>query len=85
MREASVSEEQAREYLRNQMDKAWKKMNQDRVMDSTFPQPFTETAINLARTAQCTYQYGDDLGRPDSRSKNRIKLLLVEPIPVNVP
>ncbi|KAF7823093.1 isoprene synthase, chloroplastic-like [Senna tora] len=83
MRDRGVSEEEAREELRNMNDRAWKKMNREGVVEgSEFPKPFVETAMNLARISQCTYQYGDGHGKPDGRSKNRIKSLLVDPIPL---
>ncbi|KAH9744557.1 Beta-myrcene/(E)-beta-ocimene synthase 2 [Citrus sinensis] len=37
-----------------------------------FVEPFVETAFNLARIAQCTYQYGDEHGAPDGRAKKRV-------------
>ena len=84
MHETGVSEENARKYLRTLIDQAWQKMNRCLVMDSTFPRAFIRVAMNLARITQCTYQYGDGHGRPDNRSKSRIKSLLVDPVPINV-
>ncbi len=78
----SCEEELARERLRELIDVEWKKLNRDHVLDSTFPTPFKETAINMARVSHCTYQYGDGLGRPDDTAENRIKLLLLNPIPL---
>ncbi|XP_020237821.2 isoprene synthase, chloroplastic [Cajanus cajan] len=83
LHETGVSEENAREYLRTLIDKAWKNINKYLVMDSTFPKSYVQVAINLARIAQCTYQYGDGFGRPDNKSKSRIESLLVHPVPVN--
>ncbi|KAJ7981351.1 Terpene synthase [Quillaja saponaria] len=80
--DTGLLEEQPRQYLRNLIDRAWKKLNKERFQDSTFDKHFAETACNLARIAQCTYQYGDGHGRPDSRSKNRVKSLIIEPIPL---
>lgn len=85
MRQTGVSEEEAREHMRLLIDECWKKMNKVREMDydSPFAEPFVETAFNLARIAQCTYQYGDSHGAPDARSKERVLSLLIEPIPLN--
>ncbi|KAJ1375497.1 Terpenoid cyclases/protein prenyltransferase alpha-alpha toroid [Sesbania bispinosa] len=80
MHENGVSEEGANEYIQSLLNQTWKKMNKDRVTHSPFPKPFVETAINLARIAQCTYQYGDGHGAPDTASKNRIRSLILEPI-----
>lgn len=86
MHQTGVSEEDAREHMKILIDESWKKMNKVREMDSDSPfaKPFVETAINLARIAQCTYQYGDSHGAPDARSKKRVLSLIVEPIPMNL-
>lgn len=56
-------------------------MNKERVDDQhPFAQLFVETAFDLARIAQCTYQYGDGHGAPDGRAKKRVLSLVVEPI-----
>ncbi|KAL2323811.1 hypothetical protein Fmac_022869 [Flemingia macrophylla] len=83
MHENGTSEEQAREELRKLIDAEWKKMNEEGVLDSTLPKPFKEIAINMGRVSHCTYQYGDGLGRPDYTTENRIKLLLIDPLPIN--
>ncbi|KAM4103741.1 hypothetical protein ACJW30_06G101000 [Castanea mollissima] len=85
MRETSLSEDFAREHISNLIDKTWKKMNKDRFSDSPFEEPFLETAINLARISHCTYQHGDGHGAPDSRSKDRVLSLIIEPIPFELP
>ncbi|TKY50540.1 Isoprene synthase [Spatholobus suberectus] len=83
MHENDTSEEQAREKLRKLIDAEWKKMNRERVLDSTLPEAFKEIAINMARVSHCTYQYGDGIGRPDYTTENRIKLLLIDSVPIN--
>ena len=80
MCETSLSEDFAREHISNLTDKTWKKMNKDRFSDSPFEEPFLETTINLARISHCTYQHGDGHGAPDSRSKDRVLSLIIEPI-----
>lgn len=80
MEEKGVGEERAREELGKLIDAEWKKMNGD---GTVFPKAFKETAINMARVSHCTYQYGDGLGRPDDTAENRIKLLLIDPIPIH--
>ncbi|GAY67644.1 hypothetical protein CUMW_258220 [Citrus unshiu] len=73
MHETGLSEEIARQHLRNMIDICWKKMNKEWVNDQhPFVEPFVETAFNLARIAQCTYQYGDEHGAPDGRAKKRV-------------
>jgi hypothetical protein len=80
MRDTGVSEEVAEKHIRNMIDKTWKKMNEERVVDSPFGEGLVVTAINLARIARCTYQYGDGHGAPDTKAKNRVLSLIIEPI-----
>ena len=80
MRENGASEEGAYKHIHSLLDETWKKMNTDRVTNSPFSKPFVEAAINLGRISQCTYQYGDAHGAPDSKAKNRIRSLIIEPI-----
>ncbi|GLT65721.1 hypothetical protein SLA2020_381340 [Shorea laevis] len=80
MRETGVSEEVAWKQMLNMIERSWKKMNEERVVDSPFGEDLVETAINLARIAQCTYQYGDGHGAPDTRAKKRVLSLIIEPV-----
>lgn len=81
MSETGVSEESARLEIRNLVEETWKKLNKHMADgDLPFLKPFTETVINLARIAECTYQNGDAHGAPDSKSKNRVFSLIIDPI-----
>ncbi|KAF7146392.1 hypothetical protein RHSIM_Rhsim04G0059400 [Rhododendron simsii] len=81
MCETGVSEQEARKHISSLIEEAWKKMNKERVaVDSPFEKPFIETAFNLARIAQCTYQNGDGHGAPDNKAKNRVLSVIIEPI-----
>jgi hypothetical protein len=80
MRETGVSEEAAEKHIRNMIDRTWKKMNEERVVDSPFGEGLVVTSINLARIAQCKYQYGDGHGAPDVKAKNQIVLVIIEPV-----
>nr|KYP50335.1 hypothetical protein KK1_027914 [Cajanus cajan] len=80
MRESGASEEGAYKNIHNLLNETWKKMNKDGIKHSPFPKPFVETAMNLARISQCTYQYGDAHGAPDNTAKNRVRSLIIEPI-----
>ncbi|KAK9222378.1 hypothetical protein WN944_010813 [Citrus x changshan-huyou] len=52
MHETGLTEEIARQHLRNMIDICWKKMNKEWVNDQhPFAEPFVETAFNLARIA----------------------------------
>ncbi|KAF7145602.1 hypothetical protein RHSIM_Rhsim04G0059600 [Rhododendron simsii] len=81
MHETGVSEQEARKHISSLIEEAWKKMNKERVAaNSPFEKPFIETAFNLARIAQCTYQDGDGHGAPDNKAKNRVLSVIIEPI-----
>lgn len=49
MNETDASEEDAREYIKYLIRAAWKKMNKDQVVSSTFSQIY----IEIAMMAQC--------------------------------
>ena len=51
MCETGVSEKVARKHMSNMIDRCWKKMNEERVVDSPFGEGVVVTAINLARIA----------------------------------
>ncbi|KAI9094235.1 hypothetical protein K1719_026817 [Acacia pycnantha] len=77
---SGATEENTHKYVRGLVDETWKNLNKARGIESKFSKAFVETALNLARISHCTYQYGDGHGAPDSTSKNRVRLLIVEPI-----
>ncbi|KAK6241592.1 hypothetical protein SCA6_006981 [Theobroma cacao] len=82
MKGTGCSEALARQHITNLIDKSWKKLNRAQIDGSPFAKHFVETAINLVRISHCTYQHGDAHGCPDSRSKNRVVSLIIEPIPI---
>ncbi|XP_077243407.1 alpha-terpineol synthase, chloroplastic-like [Tasmannia lanceolata] len=82
MHETGVSEEIARKHMRALINDLWKKMNKDCAALSSFPQAFIDATVNLTRTAQCVYQYGDGFSDPNCKTKDRIKSLLVQSIPL---
>lgn len=80
-----VSEDVAREHIKNLIDEAWKKINEARVsLEPQFSTSFTETAINLARLSHSAYGSGDDHRIPDKKAKKQIFALLMEPFPVAI-
>lgn len=80
MSENGVSEECAYRHVHNLLNVTWKKLNKDRATQSIFSKSFVEIATNLARIAHCTYQYGDGHSAPDSKAKNHIRSLIIDPI-----
>ncbi|XP_050381966.1 tricyclene synthase EBOS, chloroplastic-like [Argentina anserina] len=78
--------ESARKYISNLIENSWKKMNKDGQLfgasstSSPFTKEFVAAATNLARIAQCIYQYGDGIGAPDKIVKNRILAVILQPL-----
>ncbi|KAI3445261.1 hypothetical protein Pfo_001926 [Paulownia fortunei] len=72
--------EEAREYVRLLIYETWKKMNEERVADSPFPQNLVRIAVDFGRIALYIYQHGDGHGIQFPQTKDRISSLLFEPI-----
>ncbi|CAA3014353.1 isoprene synthase, chloroplastic-like [Olea europaea subsp. europaea] len=85
MHEKSVSEEVAREYIKSLIDENWKMINKELVSNSIFSKSFIEIAINLARIAQCHYQYGNAHSDPNDITRNRVLSVIIEPIQLTQP
>ncbi|KAK9285014.1 hypothetical protein L1049_024196 [Liquidambar formosana] len=83
MNETGASEEVARQHINFLVQETWKTMNKDIFKDYLFSEPFLSSIPNLARTAQCFYQYGDGHGIPDRSTKDHLMSLLVHPVPLN--
>ncbi|XP_031279517.1 terpene synthase 10-like [Pistacia vera] len=81
MHETGASEEEAREHIQKMIAATWMKMNRDRLGNPYFPETFVTAAMNLGRTAQCVYQYGDGHAIEES-FKDRIMSLFFDPIPL---
>ncbi|KAG5223910.1 terpene synthase [Salix suchowensis] len=80
MHETEVSEEKARDHIKNLIGNTWKKINDYRFANPRTSQTFIGVAMNLARMAQCMYQYGDGHGVVDRETKDRVKSILIEPL-----
>ncbi|XP_077233475.1 alpha-terpineol synthase, chloroplastic-like [Tasmannia lanceolata] len=84
MHETGASEAVAREHIRGLISDTWKKMNKDSISCSLFPEPFISSALGGARISHYYYQDNDGFGDPNNQTKERIMLLLVEPISTHV-
>ncbi|KAI3445789.1 hypothetical protein Pfo_002454 [Paulownia fortunei] len=80
MNETGARREEAREYVRLLIYETWKKMNEERVADSPFPQNLVRIAVDFGRIALYIYQHGDGHGIQYPQTKDRISSLLFEPI-----
>ncbi|KAK2988038.1 hypothetical protein RJ640_011301 [Escallonia rubra] len=83
MNETGATEEEARAYINGLVHKTWKIMNKDMLGSYPFSEPSLSASPNIARTAQCFYQYGDGHGVPDRWTKDHLTALLVQPIHFN--
>ncbi|KAK2969708.1 hypothetical protein RJ640_004214 [Escallonia rubra] len=83
MNETGATEEEARAYINGLAHETWKIMNKDMLGSYPFSEPSLSASPNIARTAQCFYQYGDGHGVPDRWTKDHLTALLVQPIHFN--
>lgn len=80
VKQTGVSLEDARKHMRKLIHECWKKLNEIQVKNETpFSIDFIENAMNLARTSQWAYQYGDAHGSPEL-IKKQILSMLVDPL-----
>ncbi|XP_047340387.1 terpene synthase 10-like [Impatiens glandulifera] len=86
MHETGASEEEAQEYIKGLIRETWKKINTARTMpDCPFEMKFVDVITNIARIAHYMYQYEDAHGyNIDGKNKDRVTLLLIEPIPLSL-
>ncbi|XP_021840973.2 probable terpene synthase 12 [Spinacia oleracea] len=80
VKEEGGSLKDARKHVRKLIDESWKGLNEIQAVNkSPFSKEFIETAMNLARTAQCAYQHGDGHGSPEL-IKKKISSIIVDPL-----
>ncbi|KAF3776857.1 putative pinene synthase [Nymphaea thermarum] len=67
MKEKSVSEEAARQYVDGLLGNAWKELHKEctEATSNGTSHPLVHFALNFARMAQFMYQHGDDFGFPE--------------------
>ncbi|MBA0659986.1 hypothetical protein Goklo_012057, partial [Gossypium klotzschianum] len=53
--EKGISEEKARNHVKELISNSWKKINEE-ILDSRFSRVIVNLSKNMARTAQCIYQ-----------------------------
>ncbi|XP_031390730.1 alpha-terpineol synthase, chloroplastic-like [Punica granatum] len=82
MNESAACEEAARQHVKGLVWEMWKNMNRDVCKSYPITGPFLNACLNLARAAQCFYQYGDGHGVPGGKTKNYLMSVLVRPVPI---
>ena len=83
MHETGATEEEAQAHVQQMICDTWEEMNYEAKMagTSSLPRGFVEAAMNVARMAQCIYQYGDGHGCPEEgKTVERFMYLVVNPV-----
>ncbi|MBA0876507.1 hypothetical protein Goshw_029810 [Gossypium schwendimanii] len=79
--EKGVSEEKARNHVKELISNSWKKINEE-ILDSRFCRVIVNLSKNMARTAQCIYQHGDGVGTSTGVTEDCIVSSILRPIPI---
>ncbi|XP_020590622.1 terpene synthase 10-like [Phalaenopsis equestris] len=80
MREKNVSEPFARDHIRYLIRNYWKKLNQECTTFSIPIKSFRKALVDVPRTGQFFYHYGDGYGESYGQTKDQIISILIEPI-----
>lgn len=84
MKEANVSEEDARGYIRRIIANAWMNINNCLLTLSQEHLQFVKYVVNIARIGHFMYQHGDGFGVQDQETKQEIISNLIEPVEIHV-
>ncbi|KAK6149810.1 hypothetical protein DH2020_017335 [Rehmannia glutinosa] len=82
MREANVSELEARDRIRNITNESWKKMNGLFIRSPHSQQQMIRYIVNIAKVANFIYQNGDGCGVQDRETRNQVLSCLIDPLPL---
>ncbi|KAK8562020.1 hypothetical protein V6N12_049075 [Hibiscus sabdariffa] len=88
MREYGVSEKEACNELKIQVDNVWKDMNHEMIFSETskfFPMSVLTRVLNLTRGTEFMYKAGDGYTHVGQATKDGIKSLLIDPISISAP
>lgn len=79
MTEQCLSEEQARDQVVELIACSWKKLNEASI-NGSLPKSIINSSLNMARTAQCIFQFGDGIGSSIGVTKDRLTSFIINPI-----
>ncbi|XP_077213725.1 beta-cubebene synthase-like isoform X2 [Tasmannia lanceolata] len=82
MKEHSCTELEACDKLREMVSVAWKDINQDCIKPTPILMPLIIRIVNLVRVIEVLYQYRDGYTNSTHETKERITLVMVDPIPI---
>ncbi|KAL5564941.1 hypothetical protein UlMin_028105 [Ulmus minor] len=81
MHENGVSEDEARQYIKNFINEIWKKMNEERDAASLLTNRFIDMLMDVARISMWMYEKGDGFGfQNQCNTKEGILSLFINPI-----
>ncbi|PIM97320.1 Bicyclogermacrene synthase [Handroanthus impetiginosus] len=82
MEERKVSKQHALHEFNNQIEGAWKDMNEGFLRPTKFPAPLLYRILNLSRVIEVMYSKGDWYTHVGPEMQSFIKQLLIDPIPI---
>ena len=82
MKENGSTYEEACEKFKSMAANAWKDINKECLNPTMVPMPLLMRAVNFARVIEVLYQHRDGYTNSTHETKDRISLVLVEPIPM---
>ncbi|KAK7847258.1 putative terpene synthase 9 [Quercus suber] len=74
-----LSEVEARPRIKELINHSWKKLNEESAK-SSLPMSIIKMTLNMVRTSQCIYQYGDGINTSTGAFKELLTSLIVKPI-----
>ncbi|EEF31631.1 (R)-limonene synthase, putative [Ricinus communis] len=81
MTEKGATEVEAGEHIKGLKSHSWKKLNEER-SKCCLPKSLVNMTMNMARTAQFLFQYGDGIGTSIGVTRDPLTLLVAEPISI---
>ncbi|XP_059664573.1 probable terpene synthase 9 [Cornus florida] len=77
-----VSEEQARDHIKELINSSWRNLNEANLKNFNSKSPIVTMSLSMARTALCIFQHGDGIGTSVGVTKDLLTSLIVTPIPM---
>ncbi|KAG6499280.1 beta-eudesmol synthase-like [Zingiber officinale] len=82
MKEYDTNAKVACNKLREIVEKAWKDLNNESLNLTKVPRPIFERVLNFSRSMEEIYRYIDMYTNSDTTMKDKVSLLLIEPLPI---
>ncbi|KAG6495287.1 beta-eudesmol synthase-like [Zingiber officinale] len=82
MKEHDTNAKVACNKLREIVEKAWKDLNNESLNLTKVPRPIFERVLNFSRSMEEIYRYIDMYTNSDTTMKDKVSLLLIEPLPI---